>query len=49
MNSSADQSQMTEQVRDLLDQWTAGLSDVVASMADQKPEVHWEASGAPPG
>ena len=39
---------MTEQVRGLLDQWTAGLAEVVASMADQKPEVRWEASGAPP-
>jgi flagellar motor switch protein FliN/FliY len=40
---------LTEQVRGLLDQWTVGLSEVVASMADQKPEVRWEASGAPPG
>ena len=30
---------MTEQVRGLLDEWTAGLAEVVASMADQKPEV----------
>jgi flagellar motor switch protein FliN/FliY len=39
---------LTEQIRGLLDQWTVGLAEVVASMADQKPEVHWEASGAPP-
>ncbi|MCX6632564.1 MAG: hypothetical protein NTW28_33585, partial [Candidatus Solibacter sp.] len=39
---------MTQQIRDLLDQWTVGLAEVVASMADQKPEVRWEASGTPP-
>jgi flagellar motor switch protein FliN/FliY len=48
MSASGDQNQVTEQIRGLLDQWTAGLADVVASMADQKPEVHWEATGAPP-
>ena len=48
MSSGGDQSQLTEQIRGLLDQWTVGLAEVVASMADQKPEVRWEASGAPP-
>src|SRR4029453_13924372 len=49
MSSSGDQNQLTEQIRGLLDEWTVGLSEVVASMADQKPEVHWEATGARPG
>jgi flagellar motor switch protein FliN/FliY len=48
MTGSGDQNQVTEQVRSLLDQWTVGLAEVVASMADQKPEMHWEAAGAPP-
>jgi flagellar motor switch protein FliN/FliY len=39
---------MTEQIRGLLDHWAVGLADVVASMADQKPEVPWEAAAAPP-
>ena len=45
---SEDRNQMTEQIRGLLDHWAAGLADVVASMADQKPEVPWEAAAAPP-
>jgi flagellar motor switch protein FliN len=48
MISSGDQNQVTEQIRGLLDQWTVGLAEVVASMADQKPEVYWEANGTPP-
>ena len=48
MTPSGNQSPLTEQIRGLLDQWTVCLSEVVASMADQKPEVHWDASGAPP-
>jgi flagellar motor switch protein FliN/FliY len=48
MSPGADQTQLAEQIRGLLDEWTVGLSEVVASMADQKPEVRWEASGAPP-
>ena len=48
MSASVDQSLVTEQIRGLLDQWTVGLSEVVASMADQKPEVHWETSSTPP-
>ena len=48
MSSGGDQSQLTAQIRGLLDEWTVGLSEVVASMADQKPEVRWEAGGAPP-
>lgn len=48
MIASRDQNQVTEQIRGLLDQWTLGLAEVVASMADQKPEVRWEATGMPP-
>ena len=48
MTASGDQNQVTEQIRGLLDHWTAGLAEVVASMADQKPEVRWEATGTPP-
>ncbi len=39
MTAGGDQNQMTEPVRRLLDEWTAGLAQVVASMADQKPDV----------
>src|SRR5436190_16882992 len=39
---------LPDQVRSLLEHWASGLADVVASMADQKPEVRWEAAGAPP-
>ena len=48
MSDIADQSHVTVPVRRLLDEWTAGLAQVVASMADQKPDVRWEATGAPP-
>src|SRR5437879_13451237 len=48
MTAGGDQNQVTEPVRRLLDEWTAGLAQVVASMADQKPNVRWEAAGAPP-
>jgi flagellar motor switch protein FliN/FliY len=48
MTAGGDQRQLTEQIRSILDQWTVGLSEVVASMADQKPAVHWETSSAPP-
>src|ERR1035438_6145931 len=48
MSASPDLNEMTEQIRGLLDQWSVGLADVVASMADQKPEVPWEAATAPP-
>ena len=47
MSPGADQSQLTGQIRGLLDEWTAGLAEVVASMADQKPEIRWEAGAAP--
>ena len=47
MSAGADLNQMTEQIRGLLDQWSVGLVDVVASMADQKPEAPWEAATAP--
>jgi flagellar motor switch protein FliN/FliY len=48
MTSSGDQSLLAEQIRELLNQWTVGLAEVVASMADQKPGVQWEASVGPP-
>ena len=48
MNASGDRNPVTEQIRGLLDQWTASLAEVVESMADQKPEVRWEATGTPP-
>jgi flagellar motor switch protein FliN/FliY len=43
-----DGRRMTEQIHGLLDHWAAGLADVVASMADQKPGVAWEVASAPP-
>uniref|UniRef100_Q01PP4 Flagellar motor switch protein FliN n=1 Tax=Solibacter usitatus (strain Ellin6076) TaxID=234267 RepID=Q01PP4_SOLUE len=39
--------QLPEVVRGLLDQWVAGLAQVVESMADQKPENHWQPGAAP--
>jgi flagellar motor switch protein FliN/FliY len=36
-----------ENVRLLLDQWTQGLVQVLESMADQKPEVRWQAVSGP--
>jgi flagellar motor switch protein FliN len=39
---------MMDQIRGLLDHWVDGLAEVVASMADQKPEIHWEPSSSPP-
>src|ERR1017187_9625849 len=48
MSAGGGLNQMTEQIRDLLDGWAVGLAEVVASMADQKPEVPWEAATAPP-
>ena len=48
MTAGGDHDQLPEPVRGLLDQWVAGLADVVASMADQKPEMHWEAVSTPP-
>jgi flagellar motor switch protein FliN len=35
------------QVRLLLDQWTAGLAQVLESMTDQKPEVSWQPGALP--
>jgi flagellar motor switch protein FliN/FliY len=48
MSAGLELNQMTEQIRGLLDHWAVRLADVVASMADQKPEVPWEAAAAPP-
>jgi flagellar motor switch protein FliN/FliY len=48
MSTGGDLNQMKEQIRGLVDHWAVGLADVVASMADQKPEVPWEAAAAPP-
>src|SRR5947207_2605539 len=39
---------LPDPVRCLLDKWACGVVDVVASMADRKPEARWEAAGAPP-
>jgi flagellar motor switch protein FliN len=39
---------LPDQVRGLLDHWASGLADVVASMAEQKPEMRWEVAGVPP-
>ena len=36
-----------ENARLLLDQWTQGLAEVLKSMADQKPEVRWQAVHGP--
>jgi flagellar motor switch protein FliN len=48
MIAGGDHEQLPEPIRGLLDQWAAGLADVVASMADQKPEMRWEAISTPP-
>src|ERR1035438_461946 len=48
MNAGGDHAQIPDPLSGLLDQWTAGLAEVVHSMADQKPEVRWEAAGAAP-
>jgi len=48
MTGGGDRNPVTERIHALLDQWTASLADVVAAMADQKPEVHWEATGTSP-
>jgi hypothetical protein len=36
-----------ENARLLLDQWTQGLVQIIESMADQKPEVRWQAVSGP--
>jgi flagellar motor switch protein FliN/FliY len=48
MTASGDHNPVTGPIGGLLDQWTASLAEVVESMADQKPAVHWEAAGTPP-
>jgi flagellar motor switch protein FliN/FliY len=48
MTAGGDRDQVPEQIRGLLDHWSAGLADVVSSMADQKPEVRWDVASAPP-
>ncbi len=40
-------NEMPDVLRGLLDQWAAGLSQVVESMADQKPDIQWQAGGDP--
>src|SRR5664279_5162035 len=49
MTASGDHDQVTEQIGGLLDHWTVGLAEVVASMAGPKREVSWEATAMPPG
>jgi flagellar motor switch protein FliN len=39
-------NEMPGAIAGLLDQWVAGLAQVVESMADQKPEIQWQAGGA---
>jgi len=39
---------MPENARMLLDGWAASLAQVFESMADQKPDVHWQPAEAPP-
>ena len=48
MTAGGDRDQVPEPLRGLLDHWAAGLAEVVASMADQKPEVRWEVASALP-
>jgi flagellar motor switch protein FliN/FliY len=48
MSLAGTPGQPPDNVRGLLDQWTAGLAQVVESMADQKPEVHWQPGATPP-
>jgi len=36
-----------DSVKQLLDQWTESLAQVLESMTDQKPEVHWQAATGP--
>jgi flagellar motor switch protein FliN len=48
MSNSKTPNPMPEPIRGLLDEWTAGLVQVVESMADQKPEMHWEAASSLP-
>lgn len=37
----------TAQAKLILDQWAASLSDVLASMTDVRPEVHWKGGSGP--
>jgi flagellar motor switch protein FliN len=39
---SEQQQELTEPVRRLLGQWTAGLAQVLESMMDRKPEIRWQ-------
>ena len=48
MSSGKALNEIPEPVRNLLDHWTAGLAQVVESMAGQKPDLRWEPGGAPP-
>ena len=44
----SDDHKLADPVGGLLDNYASGLADVVALMADQKPDVRWEAAGPPP-
>jgi flagellar motor switch protein FliN/FliY len=48
MSGSKSPNALPDPVRSLLDQWTTSLAQVVESMADQKPEMQWEAAGPAP-
>lgn len=39
--------QSVENARQVLEQWTRSLADVLAAMTDQRPEVAWTPGGAP--
>jgi hypothetical protein len=51
MNQSEQNQPLTittvENARLLLDQWAASLTQVLESMADQKPDVGWQPGAAP--
>ena len=48
MSNTKSSAEFPASVRQLLDQWCAGLAQVVESMADQKPELQWEPATAAP-
>jgi flagellar motor switch protein FliN/FliY len=41
---SSDSTQRPEAVKQILDQWTESLAQVMESMTDQRPEVKWQAA-----
>jgi flagellar motor switch protein FliN/FliY len=47
MSDPVNSNEVPELIGGLLDQFVSGLAQVVASMADQKPEVTWQSGGEP--